>query len=150
MMNIRHSNIPVSHLLIVKEKKVLLIRRFNTGYEDGNYSLIAGHVDENETFTKAIIREAKEEAGINIKSTDLKFVLLMHRNSKQEINNERADVFFMVQKWSGKLRNMEPEECDDFAWFSLDNLPENIIPYIKKAIEGVNNGVVYCEYGWAK
>ena len=58
-MKTRHTNIPASYLVLFDHNKVLLLRRFNTGYEDGNYSLIAGHVEEGETFTKCIIREAK-------------------------------------------------------------------------------------------
>ncbi|MFH1669466.1 MAG: NUDIX domain-containing protein [Candidatus Woesearchaeota archaeon] len=62
----RHQNVPASYLTLFKDDKVLLLRRFNTGYEDGNYSMVAGHVDPGETFTQCIIREAKEEAGIEL------------------------------------------------------------------------------------
>lgn len=63
-MNERHSNIPAAYLTLFRDNKVLLLRRCNTGYEDGNYSMVAGHVDQGETFTQAIIRESNEEAGI--------------------------------------------------------------------------------------
>ena len=36
------------YLILVKDGKTLLLRRTNTGYEDGNYGLVAGHVDGNE------------------------------------------------------------------------------------------------------
>ncbi|OIO18541.1 MAG: hypothetical protein COY69_00490, partial [Candidatus Magasanikbacteria bacterium CG_4_10_14_0_8_um_filter_32_14] len=61
----RHQNTPASFLVLIKNNKVLL-RRFNTKYEDGNYSMIAGHVDQGKTFTQCIIREAKEEADIKM------------------------------------------------------------------------------------
>ena len=43
---------------------------------------------------------------------------------------------------------MEPEKCGGVEFFKLDNLPENIVPYIKNAIEKVINGEFYFEYGW--
>ena len=88
-MKKRHQNIPASYLTLFKDNKILLLKRFNTGYEDGNYSMIAGHVDPNETFTQCIIREAEEEAGILLKPKDLKVVHVMHRNSGTAESNER-------------------------------------------------------------
>ena len=51
------------YLLLLREGQVLLLRRHNTGYEDGNYSVIAGHVEPGERITQALVREAAEEAG---------------------------------------------------------------------------------------
>ena len=39
------------HLLLIKDGKIVLLKRANTGYEDGKYGLIAGHADGNETAT---------------------------------------------------------------------------------------------------
>ncbi len=148
MIKKRHQNIPASYLTLIKGNKILLLRRYNTGYEDGNYSMIAGHVDPGETFTQCIIREAEEEAGILLKPKDLEVVHVMHRNSGTSENNERVDVFFIAEKWDGEITNKEPHKCDDLSWFDLDNIPENIIPYIKQVIEGIRNKIYYSEYGW--
>ena len=43
---------------------------------------------------------------------------------------------------------MEPEKCDDLSWFDLDNLPGNIIPYIRKVIDRIQESVFYSEDGW--
>lgn len=125
-----------------------MLRRANTGYQDGNYSLIAGHVDPGENFTQCMIREAQEEAGINLKPENLKVVHVMHRDSGAAEDNERIDVFFIAEKWDGELTNREPHKCDDLSWFTLDNLPDNIIPYIKQALEAINNNNFYSEHGW--
>ena len=65
-MKERFKLIPTSHLILIKDNKILLSRRFNTGYEDGKYSVVAGHLDGNETFIQAMVGEAREEAGIAI------------------------------------------------------------------------------------
>ncbi len=144
----RHQNVPASYLTLFKDNKILLLRRCNTGYEDGNYSMVAGHVDPGETFTQCIIREAKEEAGIELNFKDLKVVHIMHRNSKSQEDNERVDTFFMAEKWTGNIVNKEPNKCDDLSWFDLDNIPKNTIPYVKKAIQNIRNKIYYSEFGW--
>jgi 8-oxo-dGTP diphosphatase len=134
------------YLLFIKENKVLLLRRCNTGYEDGNYGLVAGHLDAHESLTSAAIREAKEESGTDIDPQDLEVKTTMHRRQ----DDERVDFFFEVKAWRGEPINTEPDKCDDLSWFDLDELPTNIIPYIRQAIECYRSGVLYSEFGWDK
>ncbi len=143
----RHTIIPASYLILKQENNILLIRRFNTGFEDGNYSMIAGHVDEGETFTEALIREAHEEAGITLSPSDVRVAHIMHRKSHIDAE-ERIDTYFIAEHWSGKLENKEPHKCDDFSWFDMNDLPKNVIPYIKFALENIKKHIFYSEYGW--
>jgi ADP-ribose pyrophosphatase YjhB (NUDIX family) len=140
----RFKIIPTSHLILVKDGKILLLRRFNTGWSDGQYSVVAGHLDGNETFLQAMIREAKEEAGIELSQEDLEVVHVVHRKS----NEERIDFFILAKRWKGEPRNMEPHKCDDLNWFEMDRLPDNTIPYIRQAIGCFRKGVFYSEHGW--
>ena len=143
MVEERHKITPASYLVLIKNNKILLQRRFNTGYEDGKYSVVAGHVDKGETFTKAIIREVKEEAGITLQAEDLSVVHVMNRNIQDD---ERIDVFFIAEKWTGDVENKELNKCDDLSWFDLDDMPDNVIPYIKEAITCIKNKVIYSEF----
>ena len=142
----RYKSIAASYLVLIKDNKVLLLRRFNTGYEDGNYSVPAGHVDEGESFTECLIREVKEEISLDLNPENIKVAHILHRYTTP--NNERIEAFFTAEKWEGEIKNMEPEKCDDLSWFDSDNLPENIIPYIAHAIKCIKNKISYSEYGW--
>ncbi|GIK84240.1 MAG: hypothetical protein BroJett025_08620 [Patescibacteria group bacterium] len=145
----RHMNIPASYLVLVNDAgQVLLLRRFNTGYKDGMYSLVAGHVDEGETFTDALIREAKEEAGVVVDPAKVEVAHIMHRKSDTD-GSERVDIFFIVREWSGEIVNCEPGKCDELSWFEFDSLPENVIEYIRVALESIRDGVQYSEVGWS-
>jgi len=138
--------LPVTvHLILIKNDKILLLRRYNTGYEDGNYSLVAGHIDGNESVINAMQREALEEAGINIKEDNLEIVHTMHRKSP---DREYIDYFFTCKNYTGKIHIAEPDKCDELAFYNLDNLPTNIIPYVKKAIEYYQAGISFSVFGW--
>jgi 8-oxo-dGTP diphosphatase len=139
------SKFPVAvHLFFLREKQILLLRRFNTGYEDGSYSVVAGHVEAGETVTQAAIREAKEEVGVMLEPTDIQIVHVMHRKSE----DERIDFFMAVRHWVGNVTNNEPQKCDGLSWMEIDSLPQNTIPYVKRAIGNFQAGVYYSEFGW--
>ena len=132
------------HLLLVQDSEVLLLRRRDTGYEDGNYSVIAGHLEGDEEIVAAMAREAREEAGIEIPPAAFEVVGVMHRRSDREY----VDFFLAARSWSGDIKNMEPEKCDELAWFRLDGLPENVIPYVRKGISNYFRGQWFDSFGW--
>lgn len=62
------------------KRQVLLLRRKNTGYMDGMWDFAgSGHVEEIETAMQAAARECKEELGITVKQSDIRFAHLSHR-----------------------------------------------------------------------
>lgn len=136
------------YLIPMKGNKVLLSRRFNTGWMDGKYSLIAGHLDGEETCFDAMIRETKEEADITIAKKDLIPLTVIHRYS--EPNDEYIDFFFIVKKWKGEPKIMEKDKCDDMSWFPADKLPVNTLPYVKKIVKNMKNIPPFFAFGWEK
>lgn len=141
----RFQLIPTSHLFLIRDGKILLARRLNTGYEDGNWSVIAGHLDGNESARAAMVREAAEEGGIGINENDLRMVHVMHRKLP---DHERVDFFFEAKNWSGEPKIMEPDKCDAMEWFAFDKLPPNVIPYVSSAINHYLKGNYYSEFGF--
>jgi ADP-ribose pyrophosphatase YjhB (NUDIX family) len=139
------------HLLLVRNGEVLLLRRYNTGYEDGNYSVPAGHLDGNEPVSTAMAREAREEVGLIIDPAALEVVHVMHRQASNAADptNERVDFYLTVRNWTGEPRIMEPDKCDELSWHPLERLPLNTIPYIRAAFDSFLSGEYYSEYGWA-
>lgn len=132
-MKVRHKVVPSIYLLPIRDGKIVLLKRQNTGYEDGNYGLIAGHAEENESVVAAMVREAREEAGIEINPANLELVHVMHR--RQE--DERIDFFFVCKNWKGEIVNNEPDKCSEILLADPHALPQNTIPYIIKAINQI-------------
>ena len=140
----RFTVIPEAHLLLFREGHVLLLRRHNTGYEDGNYSVVAGHIDGGETAKSAMVREAMEEAGLDIRPASLRMSHVIHRYG----TDERVSFFFTADVWRGEPHNREPEKSSELDWFPMNALPYNLIPYVRHAIEQVVQGNSYSEFGW--
>jgi len=139
-------------LFLVKDNNILLLRRYKTGIDDGNYVVPMGGVDANETLVSAIVREAYEEANIIIKPEDLSMCHLMHRlhPMPQNLSFQQIDVFFYAQNYTGTIENKEPHKCDELKFYPLDNLPENIAPFILYAIKAMQKQQIFSEFGWTK
>lgn len=125
--------------------EVLLSRRFKTGYKDGQFSLPAGHVEGGETATEALIREVKEEVGVELKTNEIEFCHVMHRNNVAE-PFERIDFFFATYNFTGEYENKEPEKCDLLAWYHPSKLPDTMVGYVQEALAKVVKKEVYSEF----
>lgn len=150
-MKLRNKATPAVYLFLERDGKFLIARRQNTGYQDGNYQVPAGHVEEGELPTAAMIREAKEEVDLDLTASQLELVYLCYR-PKHDPTGDRVDFFFRVREWSGEVKNMEPEKCDDLRWVGLDELPTNMTPHVRDAFECMAKGTMYRELGveWLK
>ena len=139
---------PAVYLLLKKNGKILLSRRYNTGHEDGNYSLVAGHLKGNESFRQAMVREAKEEVDIILNPDDLEVAHITHKKKIVGDDSERIDIFLIASKWKGELKNMEPDKCDNLKWFSMNDLPENAVSYVRHALKQIEENKFYSELGF--
>lgn len=132
------------HLFLIRDDQILLLLRRNTGYGDGSYSVVAGHLNGDEEVKTAAMREAREEAGIEVTRRDLEVVGVMHRRSDEE----RVDFFLVASAWSGEVANNEPDKCDRLAWFDIEELPDNVIPYVRRALKNYRGGRWFDSFGW--
>lgn len=135
--------IPAVYLILRdSDNRICMIRRCNTGYMDGFYSLPAGHVEKDETVLEVMIHEVKEEVDITITTDNLK---LIHVNSRTDTDPNRINFLFECSRWQGEVFNQEPDKCDDIKWFSPDNLPENIVPEFAKSLPDINQNNFYSQ-----
>jgi 8-oxo-dGTP pyrophosphatase MutT (NUDIX family) len=125
-------------------QKVLLHLRQNTGYRDGYWDTAAsGHVDANEAAKQATVRECKEEINIDVNVDDLVFAHLTHHFS--ESDKTYYHIYFVVNNYDGLPTIMEPDKSARLKWFNLSDLPVDMIPCRKVAIEAWKNGILYTE-----
>ncbi|MFG1679442.1 NUDIX domain-containing protein [Nonomuraea sp. NPDC049269] len=131
------------HVMLVRDGTVLLGKRANTGYGDGQWHLPSGHLEPGESVVGAAVREAREEVGVTIQPDDLKFAHVMHRAP------DRVGLFFVTRKWAGEPYNAEPHKCAELAWRPLGELPDDTIGYPAAAIARVLAEEPFALYGWS-
>lgn len=135
------------YIIPVRGREILLSQRYNTGFGDGWYSFVAGHVEDGESAMETAVRESMEEAGIKIDRRDLRFVHTLHRQTEDGL--VYFDLFFTVERWQGTPWITEPHRCSELRWASFDALPEMTLPYIHHVVRKVFvEGSTFSEHGW--
>lgn len=128
--------------------EILLQKRKNTGFMDGCWDCsVSGHVEEDETMKQALVREAKEEIGIDLSEDILEFAGLIHEHTKAT-EQTYCNVYFSCGCFQGEPVINEPSLCSELQWFCINNLPDNMIPERVLAISNYLEGVYYGEHGW--
>jgi 8-oxo-dGTP pyrophosphatase MutT (NUDIX family) len=126
------------YALVREGDQILLARRCNTGYKDGEYGVPAGHLDGGEDVYVGLARELREEIGIEVNPAELAVVHIMQRRTPD--GQERFEIFLEVTQYTGTIINAEPHKCDDLRFFSLAALPDNTIDYIRAALGAIAQG----------
>lgn len=118
--------------LFVKEGKMLVGKRPEGKARAGLWEFVGGKTEKGETDQAALIRECKEELGVNIKVgeeyfrtsfgyTDIKITLALYRAEIE--NGEPTNIEHAELKW------MSPEETEGYEFCPAD---EPILRYIKE------------------
>ena len=136
-----------AYLVVRRDNKVAFVLRSNTNWMNGHYGLPSGKVEKQESFTGAAVREGAEEIGIEVKPGNLKFVHAMQRSTQDE-NSEWVDMFFEPIDYKGEPYNAEPDIHGELVWLDPSDLPENVVPSVKYALQQIEQGHLYSEFGW--
>jgi 8-oxo-dGTP diphosphatase len=130
--------------------RVLLAQRMNTGHQDGNFGLPAGHIDEGETAREALLREVSEEVGVQADPAHTRLVHMQHyTRGHAGARTTYIDWHFECTRWSGAPSIGEPDKCGELRWCTLDALPDNTIDYIRDVLVRVyERGENYSEWGF--
>jgi 8-oxo-dGTP diphosphatase len=134
-----------SYAVFRKDGKIAFVLRQNTAWMNGYYGLPSGKVDQGESFSQAVIREAKEEVGVDLLPENLTCSLIGNRNDPDSL---WVDAIFTINKWDGELINAEPQIHSELAWLDPQNLPDNIVPSVRHYIDCLEKRIGYTEYGW--
>lgn len=131
--------------IILKDNKVLMELRKNK-FDAGLYSLVGGCMEDGETVKQAAVREIKEEVNLDVCEQDVEVISVFHRITPD--NWQSIEFVLLVHKFSGDSELMENNVCGDLRWFELNNLPQNISAYAKRAIDNYINKEIFSEINY--
>ena len=116
---------------IIKDNKILLGKRKNA-HGDGTWSVPGGHLEFNESWEDCVIRETFEEAGIKIKNISFSTATndIFEKEGKHYIT-----IFMLAEYGSGEVKIMEPDKCEQWEWFTWDNLPKPLFVPIQNLLK---------------
>lgn len=117
---------------VLSDNKVLMGKRISS-LGDGTWSFAGGHLEFRETFEECARRELEEETSLIAESLKVGPWISTIVENKHYIS-----FLVKVLKFSGKLCLNEPNKCECWEWFSLDNLPSPLFPPTKQFIEKIN------------
>jgi len=120
------------------KKQILLMKRKNTGSDDGMYELPGGHLEANEDLYDAMIREAKEELLIDLKRDDMRIIHLMHH-----FTGERLNFIFSADAKNLDPKIGEPNKCEELVWVNIEALPKETTDKVKQMVQNIIDNQFY-------
>ena len=119
---------PAIIVLVERGKELLLAR--SRHFMPGMYSVLAGFVEPGESLEEAVVREVKEEVGIDVK--DIRYF-----SSQPWPFPHSLMIGFTATYDVGEI-SINDEEIEDAGWFTADNLPRipGKISIARKLIDG--------------
>jgi len=116
-----------AHVLVHRNAEILFLKRRNTGYGDGCYSIVAGHIEPDEAAPDAAARELEEETGLSVTPDALRLVHVLQKFAA----SPRLSFFFDLALPAGQQPlNREPDRCEALLWAPLSSPPTPLIPYV--------------------
>ena len=132
------------HIVLLRDGCVLMGKRLNTRFGAGQYHVPAGHLEVDETIIDGAIREAREETGIELAPDAIDLAYVMHFRGE----SDRLSLFFQASRWSGEIENREPDKCEGWQWIPVDCLPDETVPYARRALSDLFAGKSLGLFGW--
>jgi len=130
--------------LLIKDGRLLLVRHERRG--ETYWVTPGGHVETGETLAETLVREFREEVGLEVTVGDIVMVNDFVRSKKQVLN-----LYLLVKPADG--RDYEPGETGDrgiseFAWFDGAalgglNIRPSIAEELKTLLAGGSLNAVY-------
>lgn len=119
-----------SRAAIFKDNKILLVKEIDTG----EWSMPGGWIDVNQSVKSNVIKEVREEAGLDVEAERIIAVQDRNKHNVPPFAYGICKVFVLCKVIGGEFK--DNIETSDSGYFALDNLPKlSITRNTKEQIE---------------
>jgi 8-oxo-dGTP diphosphatase len=122
-------------LIVLNEKQEILLGKRKGAHRAGHWCCPGGWIDRSDTSTSdAVIREALEEAGLTVHIVSH---LGWTTEDHPELGVRTITLYHFAEPdhWEGEASVMEPDKCEEWGWFPLNDLPDPLFPGIEGMVD---------------
>jgi 8-oxo-dGTP diphosphatase len=120
--------------VFVNRNGKILVGKRKGSHGAGTWALPGGHLEPGESFETCCKREVLEETGLIINNiSPVVFTNdVFHHEGLHYIT-----LFFKGDHESGEAIVLEPRQCEEWRWVSLDHIPQPIFLPLSNALEEI-------------
>ena len=124
--------------LVLKDNKILLVKRSQKLLEGGKWAVVGGFMERDENLYQTVEREIREETGYTVK--DITFLCVRHNPDRP--HEDRQNISFVFFCTALDKEGDHDWEESEIKWFALDNLPDRE----SMAFDHIKNIELYQQY----
>lgn len=124
-------------VMIFNDKNQVLLGKRLAKLAKDTWCFPGGHLEFNETFKECAIRETKEECNLDVIPEKIISITNDIAYDKHYIT-----IGMLAKLTSGKPKVNEPDKCERWEWFDLDNLPKPMMISTEKMIIQYKEGKI--------
>jgi len=129
-------------VMIMNDKQEVLLGLRQGSHGAGEWSFPGGHLEFGETILETAAREAKEECNLEVSDLGLISVADERRYIKTD-GKHYLNIGILAKSFSGEVELMEPDKCREWRWFSLENLPADLLEGTSLIIRNYKANKIY-------
>lgn len=133
--------IHTARLVLEQNGEVLFLAQ--TKQNGNGFTLPGGKIQGAEFAKDALVREIKEEIGLEVKKKQL---VLRHVAFKKLKSLIEIIFFFYTDILTGDPVICEPEKFKEIRWFMPKDYPVKMPPIIKQSLKRIHDGKFYTEF----
>ncbi|MGW7418051.1 NUDIX domain-containing protein [Streptomyces sp. NPDC054863] len=135
-----------THVIVRNGDKILLSQRGGP-YGRGRRHTPSGKHDKGRNPQGRRSPRAVRETKLEVDPDHLRLVQVVHH--RQNDTMTRIGSFFEATEWKGDPVNQEPSMCMALEWYTVHELPDDIIEYPEAGLRGyLDNAGHLSEHNW--